>query len=465
MVDVRSEKIEVKFERREHPRLELHCDTTIPGVRGIQTLTDISFGGCFIEAKIQGKVKIGQIITLNTKLPTEKKAIKVKAKIVSQKERGIGCQFISLEDDVRDAICTCFEMYKDTLPVGGQKAQWENECLETKPERQKIEPKKEIKQTPLTPISETNQSSSPKFQSQPSMLLKVGIGLVVVLLAGYFLTKTILRTSPEPEHISDARYAVVSTPQRYAIEVQANSTDSIADNDGKEAQNIHTSQIEEQNTQSQNVGLSKRQNVSSTETEPIEIAAKPIISGGKTSGVDLKTTPDLEATGTNDQKLLNLETETTTNIPIKELYSIEIGPVFRQHELKEATGILRDNGLDPEKIIKMETVKVIRLFEGSYTRDLAQERLKEIHKVIKSAFIIPEKGKLSIYVATYNNRDKALQKSQQLAKNNIKVTLVPSDIQMKGTKLVVKQVEQQNISTVQEQMSKLGLSVKIVKSG
>jgi regulatory protein YycI of two-component signal transduction system YycFG len=68
-------------------------------------------------------------------------------------------------------------------------------------------------------------------------------------------------------------------------------------------------------------------------------------------------------------------------------------------------------------------------------------------------------------VATYHNRDKAIQKSKQLAKNNIKVTAVPTDIKMKGTKLVVKQIEQQNISAVQDQMSKLGLPVKILKSG
>jgi len=104
MVDVRSEKKEVNVERRAHSRLELHCDTTVPGLKGIQTLTDISIGGCFIEAEIPGKVKIGQVITVNAKLPTEKNRITVKAKIVSQRERGIGCQFISLQDDAKDAI-------------------------------------------------------------------------------------------------------------------------------------------------------------------------------------------------------------------------------------------------------------------------------------------------------------------------------------------------------------------------
>lgn len=117
MADIRSEKRDVSVERRKHPRLELHCNATVLGLTGLQKITDISLGGIFIEAKIPDKVKIGQIITVNTKLPTEKSVIKFKAKVVSQLERGIGCQFISLKDSDRDAICLCFEMFKDTLPA------------------------------------------------------------------------------------------------------------------------------------------------------------------------------------------------------------------------------------------------------------------------------------------------------------------------------------------------------------
>ena len=103
MVDVRSENKKVKVERRAHPRLELHCDASVLGLQGVQSITDISLGGVFIEAKISGKLKIGQIITVTTKLPTEKNVLKLKAKIVSQTERGIGCQFILLDDESKDA--------------------------------------------------------------------------------------------------------------------------------------------------------------------------------------------------------------------------------------------------------------------------------------------------------------------------------------------------------------------------
>ena len=117
MVDLRSEQRTVELERRKHARLELHCDATVLGLEGTQKITDISLGGIFIETKIPEKVKIGQTILINTILPSERKMIRFKAKIVSQTKRGIGCQFISLQEQHKDAICLCFELFKDTLPA------------------------------------------------------------------------------------------------------------------------------------------------------------------------------------------------------------------------------------------------------------------------------------------------------------------------------------------------------------
>jgi len=100
------------------------------------------------------------------------------------------------------------------------------------------------------------------FTTGPLTGTKTPTGGRYILLAGYLLANTIFRTSPEPEPVSDTRYAVASIPQRYTIKVQAKSTNSIEDNDGKEVQNVHTSLIEEENTQSQNLGLTQGQNVS-----------------------------------------------------------------------------------------------------------------------------------------------------------------------------------------------------------
>ena len=118
MADLRSEKKSVKQERRKDPRLEFHCDALVLGLDGIKAITDISLGGIFIEVGELDNVRIGQNVIINVKLPTEPKSLKFKARVVNKTNRGIGCQFISLEGSQRDAICMCFEYFKDTLPAG-----------------------------------------------------------------------------------------------------------------------------------------------------------------------------------------------------------------------------------------------------------------------------------------------------------------------------------------------------------
>ena len=118
MVDIRSEKKEVVNNRRKNERLEFHCEAAVVGLMGKQIITDISLGGIFIETENADNVRIGQLITISTKLPTEREIIRFHARVVNKTKRGRGCRFISLEDRGREAICLCFEMFKDTLPVG-----------------------------------------------------------------------------------------------------------------------------------------------------------------------------------------------------------------------------------------------------------------------------------------------------------------------------------------------------------
>lgn len=117
MADLRSEKKSVKQERREDPRLEFHCSAMVLGLEGIKTITDISLGGIFIEVGGLDKIEIGQTVVINVKLPTEPKTMRLNAKVVNKNQRGIGCKFISLEESQKDAICLCFEYFKDTLPA------------------------------------------------------------------------------------------------------------------------------------------------------------------------------------------------------------------------------------------------------------------------------------------------------------------------------------------------------------
>ena len=149
--------------------------------------------------------------------------------------------------------------------------------------------------------------------------------------------------------------------------------------------------------------------------------------------------------------------------PIEELNSIEVGPVIGDRDLKKASSILHNNGLEFQQTAGVKTVTITRLLEGLYTRDQANKRFKEIQKIVDSPFILSEKGKFAIYVATYHDQKRANQRIKQLAQKNIKVTAVTSELQLKGTILVVKNVDGPNRQTITDQMSKMGLSVKVGK--
>ena len=117
MVDVRREDIRVKTERRAYPRLEFHCTAKIIGIKDPVDITDISLGGFFFELRLRSKLRMGQIANVALSLPTENEPIRVKARMINQTERGVGCAFVDLTSAQREAIHNCFETFKDTLPI------------------------------------------------------------------------------------------------------------------------------------------------------------------------------------------------------------------------------------------------------------------------------------------------------------------------------------------------------------
>ena len=117
MVDFRSEKRTIGNDKRKYPRVEFRCNASVLGIDGILTITDLSLGGIFIEVKLSSKIPIGKIVNLNLKFPTEKKVMRLKAKVTNQTDRGIGCQLTYDNERERKAIYKCFDFVKDTLPV------------------------------------------------------------------------------------------------------------------------------------------------------------------------------------------------------------------------------------------------------------------------------------------------------------------------------------------------------------
>jgi len=118
MVDVHRRNIEITAERRAYPRLDFHCTASVIGIKEPVTITNISLGGFFFELALKSKLKMGQIANIALNLPTENDPIRVKARMINQTERGVGCAFVDLTPAQREAIHNCFETFKDTLPIG-----------------------------------------------------------------------------------------------------------------------------------------------------------------------------------------------------------------------------------------------------------------------------------------------------------------------------------------------------------
>ncbi len=117
MIDIRRKTIDVRYDRREHPRLEFHCTAIVGHLKDVLRVTDLSLGGVFIELKDKNHIKPEQVIDVAIKFPTQDKAIRVKAKVAGITDRGIGCRFQNLSSQHQETIKFCFETFKDTIPI------------------------------------------------------------------------------------------------------------------------------------------------------------------------------------------------------------------------------------------------------------------------------------------------------------------------------------------------------------
>jgi c-di-GMP-binding flagellar brake protein YcgR len=117
MNDIRQSDKKVRKERRNTPRLDFRCKATIRGINQVVEVTDISNGGFFFLLQTKKKLKMGALVDVSMRLPTEEQAIRFKAKMINQNSRGIGCQYVGLSPENEEAIRNCFEMFRDTLPI------------------------------------------------------------------------------------------------------------------------------------------------------------------------------------------------------------------------------------------------------------------------------------------------------------------------------------------------------------
>ena len=104
-------------EKRISPRIEFHLEVVIKGYHGVKKTSNFSTVGLFIEIENPSRFKQGQILELITRLPEEKKVMKIKARVAHITERGIGVKFMDLSGPDLDAIESTFRIFRATMPL------------------------------------------------------------------------------------------------------------------------------------------------------------------------------------------------------------------------------------------------------------------------------------------------------------------------------------------------------------
>ncbi len=117
MLYLRRDNIKVRFERREHPRIEFHCPVTLYGHDLEANILDFSLGGFFIETRVKDQIKLNKHIDLIVKLPTEDNVILLSTKVVNIQKDGIGCMFTNLSHEKFLKLDECFSLYQQMLPI------------------------------------------------------------------------------------------------------------------------------------------------------------------------------------------------------------------------------------------------------------------------------------------------------------------------------------------------------------
>ncbi len=113
----------MKEEKRRTPRIDFHHEVLIKDNKGIKKITNFSTNGAFIETKDPLQFKRGDKIGIVTRLPLEKKAMLIKAKVVYISSKGIGVQFYDLWGKKYEAVDYTYEVYKGTIPLPGNNNQ------------------------------------------------------------------------------------------------------------------------------------------------------------------------------------------------------------------------------------------------------------------------------------------------------------------------------------------------------
>jgi len=106
-------------EKRGSPRIDFRLSVMVRGGQGLKEVRNFGLYGVFIQTEDPVQFKSGDEIYLKMKLPREKKAIQVKARVAHVSEKGVGIEFIDLPPRDAMSMDLCFSVFKHTIPLPG----------------------------------------------------------------------------------------------------------------------------------------------------------------------------------------------------------------------------------------------------------------------------------------------------------------------------------------------------------
>jgi hypothetical protein len=112
-------KMNPSKEKRGSPRIDFRLSVMVRGRQGLKEVRNFGLYGVFIQTEDPSQFKSGDEIYLKMKLPREKKAIQVKARVAHVSEKGVGIEFIDLPPRDAMSMDLCFSLFKHTIPLPG----------------------------------------------------------------------------------------------------------------------------------------------------------------------------------------------------------------------------------------------------------------------------------------------------------------------------------------------------------
>ena len=92
--------------------------------------------------------------------------------------------------------------------------------------------------------------------------------------------------------------------------------------------------------------------------------------------------------------------------------------------------------------------------------------MKKIKKITGDAFILPEKGKFSLYAGSYFVKERAEKERDRLIKAGLKPVIRKSNVPVTTYRLTAGNFQSiKPAETEAERLKKLGVKVSVVKSG